>query len=65
MSFFKTINNNTLSKRSTKGNSDIGLEIDIESVQQIELTNTSAKLNIADAKTKFEKCRNTNFTNRS
>jgi hypothetical protein len=54
MSFFKTINNNTLSKRSTKGNSDIGLEIDIESLEQVALTNTDAKLTIANASTKIE-----------
>lgn len=53
-SFFKSINNNTLSKRMQKGNNDINLVIDIESAQQFELTNTDAKLNIANAKTKFE-----------
>jgi hypothetical protein len=54
MSFFKTINNNTLSKSVAKGNNDIGLKIDIESLEQVALTNTDAKLTIANASTKIE-----------
>jgi hypothetical protein len=54
MSFFKTINNNTLSKSVAKENNDIGLKIDIESLEQVALTNTDAKLTIANASTKIE-----------
>jgi hypothetical protein len=54
MSFFKTIHNNTLSKSVAKGNNDIGLKIDIESLEQVALTNTDAKLTIANASTKIE-----------
>ena len=54
MSFFKTIHNNTLSKSVAKGNNDISLKIDIESLEQVALTNTDAKLTIANASTKIE-----------
>ena len=50
--FFENLNNNKLTKKSKLSN-DINLKIDIESLKQVDITNTNSKLNIADATTKF------------
>lgn len=50
--FFRNLNNNNLSKKSKLSN-DINLKIDIESLRQVDITNTNSKLNIAAATTKF------------
>jgi hypothetical protein len=52
--FFNTLNaNNKLNKSSTDKN-NIDLKIDLESLKQVDITNTDAKLNIANATTKFD-----------
>ncbi|CAN1570378.1 hypothetical protein MCETHM1_03164 [Flavobacteriaceae bacterium] len=51
LNFLKKLNNDRLTKRVSN---DIGLEIDVESLEQVDITNTDAKLNIASATTKFE-----------
>ena len=53
LTFLKKLNSNRLTSKGLINN-DIGLEIDIESLEQVDLTNTDAKLNIASATTKFE-----------
>ena len=53
LNFLKKLNSNRLTSKGLISN-DIGLEIDIESLEQIDITNTDAKLNIASATTKFE-----------
>lgn len=52
--FFNTLNtSNKLNKSSTDKN-NIDLKIDLESLKQVDITNTDAKLNIANATTKFD-----------
>tara|TARA_B110000208_G_scaffold24728_3_gene31832 strand:+ start:1341 stop:2729 length:1389 start_codon:yes stop_codon:yes gene_type:complete len=53
LDFFKTINSNELSKHS-KGKNSIDLEIDLETLEQIDVSDTNAKVNIANASTKFD-----------
>lgn len=53
LTFFKKLNSNRLTSKGLINN-DIGLEIDIESLEQVDLTNTDAKLNIASATTIFD-----------
>ena len=51
--FLKQINNKKLTSKGIVS-SDIDLYIDIESLEQVDLTNTDAKLNVATATTKFK-----------
>lgn len=53
ISFLRKFKTNQLSRKSLI-NSDISLNIDIESLEQVDLTNTDAKLNVASATTKFK-----------
>lgn len=53
LNFLKKLNNDRLTNRRLISN-DIGLKIDVESLEQVDITNTDAKLNIASATTKFE-----------
>jgi hypothetical protein len=53
LNFLKKLNSDRLTNRGLISN-DIGLKIDIESLEQVDITNTDAKLNIASATTKFE-----------
>ncbi|MDA9317135.1 hypothetical protein N9Q58_04390, partial [Polaribacter sp.] len=46
-------NSNELSKHS-KGKNSIDLEIDLETLEQIDVSDTNAKVNIANASTKFD-----------
>ena len=51
LEFFKSVNLNEQSKKQ-KGINSIDVNIEIETLEQITLTNTDAKLNIAKATTK-------------
>jgi hypothetical protein len=53
LNFLKKLNSDRLTNRGLISN-DIGLKIDAESLEQVDITNTDAKLNIASATTKFE-----------
>jgi hypothetical protein len=53
LNFLKKLNSDRLTNRGLISD-DIGLKIDIESLEQIDIANTDAKLNIASATTKFE-----------
>lgn len=50
--FFQKLNKKQLTNRNLDSD-DINLEIDLETVQQVDITNTEAKINIATATTKF------------
>ncbi|MNQ65316.1 hypothetical protein D3C85_797690 [compost metagenome] len=52
LKFFEKLNNKQLTKRNLDSD-DINLEIDLETIQQVDITNTEAKINIATATTKF------------
>lgn len=52
IAFFTNLNNDRLIKKGLLNN-DIDLKIDIKSLEQVDITNTNAKLNIANATTKF------------
>jgi len=51
--FLKQIKSKKLTSKGIVSN-DIDLNIDIESLEQVDLTNTDAKLNVAPATTKFK-----------
>ena len=51
--FLKQIKSKKLTSKGIVSN-DIDLNIDIESLEQVDLTNTDAKLNVASATTKFK-----------
>lgn len=53
LNFLKKLNSNRLTSKGLNSN-DIGLKIDVESLEQVDLTNTDAKLNIASATTIFD-----------
>jgi len=53
LNFFKKLNSNQLTKRDSD-TTGIGLVIDLESLEQVDVTDTDAKLNIASATTEFE-----------
>ncbi|MGZ0016704.1 hypothetical protein [Yeosuana sp. AK3] len=53
LDFFAKLNSKTTNK-NTKDKNDIDLNIDLSSLRQVDITNTNAKLNIADATTKFD-----------
>lgn len=50
LDFFKKLNNSQLTKRDAD-TTGIGLVIDLESLEQVDVTDTDAKLNIASATT--------------
>ena len=54
LDFFSSLNTTNMLSRTSSDQTNIGLEIDLESLEQVDLTNTDAKLNIANATTKFE-----------
>ena len=53
LDFLKKVNNDRLISKGLIID-DIGLRIDAESLEQVNITNTAAELNIANATTKFE-----------
>ncbi|WP_166920723.1 hypothetical protein [Flavobacterium poyangense] len=53
LDFFKELNRKQLTSRRVDV-ADIGLEIDLSTLEQIDITDTDAKLNIASAKTNLE-----------
>lgn len=64
LDFFKELNDKQLTKKNL-GTDEIGLKIDLESLEQIDITDTDAKINIADATTKFEGVVTEIFANRN
>lgn len=53
LAFFKELNNKQLTGRNSD-HGGVDLKIDLKSLEQIELTNTTAKLNIANTTTNLE-----------
>ena len=54
LDFFNSLNSTNRLSRTSGDQTNIGLEIDIASLEQVDITNTDAKLNIANATTKFD-----------
>lgn len=54
LDFFNSLNTTNRLSRTSGDQTNIGLEIDIASLEQVDITNTDAKLNIANATTKFD-----------
>lgn len=54
LNFFNSLNTTNRLSRTSGDQTNIGLEIDIASLEQVDITNTDAKLNIANATTKFD-----------
>ena len=54
LDFFNSLNTTNRLSRTSGDQNNIGLEIDIASLEQVDISDTDAKLNIANATTKFD-----------
>ena len=54
LDFFNSLNTTNRLNRVSGDQNNIGLEIDIASLEQVDISDTDAKLNIANATTKFD-----------
>lgn len=54
LDFFNSLNYTNRLSRTSGDQTNIGLEIDIASLEQVDISGTDAKLNIANATTKFD-----------